>query len=217
MIENLKATGIVNLKRFNAAGVLVRKQMKQIKLVTLAILLGLASFVACAADDRFFKENQASKNGFMPAKDPLYVKECGSCHFPYSPGLLPARSWDLQLQRMGKHFGEAVGLNEATRTALRRYLTANAADVSPYEGSKAFMERIKADNIPYRLADVHLFRGMHTIIRAMIDTQPGIKVRKLTNCNGCHQGAEEGSFGLSELFVPGLTLRGYRGQPPDQR
>ncbi len=136
------------------------------KLVTLAILLGLASFVACAADDRFFKENEASKRGFMSAKDPLYVKECGSCHFPYSPGLLPARSWDLQLQRMGKHFGAAVGLDEATRTALRSYLIANAADVSPYEGFKAFMERV---------------------------------------------GAEEGSFGFSELLVPGLTLRGYRG------
>ncbi len=204
------------------------------KRVMLAILLGLASFVACAADDRFFKENEASKRGFMPAKDPLYVKECGSCHFPYSPGLLPARSWDLQLQRMGKHFGAAVGLDEATRTALRRYLTANAADVSPYEGSKAFMERIEADNIPYRLADVLLFRTMHTIMFAVIDEKPRIKVRKLpncdgclmleviqvksrikvsklTNCNGCHQGAEEGSFGLSELSVPGLT-RSYREQ-----
>ncbi len=177
------------------------------KLVMLAILLGLASFVACAADERFFKENEASKRGFMSAKDPLYVKECGSCHFPYSPGLLPARSWDLQLQRMGKHFGEAVGLNEATRTALRRYLTANAADVSPYEGSMAFMERIKADKIPYRLMEVPLFRTRHTVMLEMIDMQQRIKVRKLTNCNGCHQGAEEGSFGESELVVPGMSRR----------
>jgi hypothetical protein len=32
-----------------------------------------------------------------------------------------------------------------------------------------------------------------------------VKVRTLTNCNGCHQYALEGSFGTSELFIPGLT------------
>jgi hypothetical protein len=32
-----------------------------------------------------------------------------------------------------------------------------------------------------------------------------VKVRTLTNCNACHQEADEGSFGLTELYIPGLT------------
>jgi hypothetical protein len=30
-------------------------------------------------------------------------------------------------------------------------------------------------------------------------------VRRLTNCNACHQMADEGSFGNDELLIPGLT------------
>ena len=39
----------------------------------------------------------------------------------------------------------------------------------------------------------------------VINSKPRVKVRRLTNCNACHQGADEGSFGLLELLVPGLT------------
>jgi cytochrome c553 len=172
-----------------------------------AILLSLltVSLSAQAADDRFFKEKPGSMNGFLAARDPLYVKECGSCHFPYSPGLLPARSWERHFQRLDKHFGEIVQLNDATRASLRKFLTENAADVSPYEGSKTFMEQIKADKTPYRFSDVPLFHTMHRIVLAVIDAKPKIRERKLTNCSGCHQMADEGSFGLEELAIPGLT------------
>jgi hypothetical protein len=109
------------------------------------------------------------------------------------------------MDRMDKHFGEAVQLDDATRRAVQTYLTANAADVSPYEGSKIFMERVAASSTPYRFRDVFLFRTMHRIVLEVIDTKPKVKVRKLTNCNDCHQYAAEGSFGTSELFIPGLT------------
>jgi hypothetical protein len=109
------------------------------------------------------------------------------------------------MQRMDKHFGESLQLDAVTRRAIESYLTANAADVSPYEGSKAFMERVEPSSTPYRLRDILLFRTMHRIMLAVIETKPKVKVRKLTNCIDCHQYADEGSFGLSELLVPGLT------------
>ncbi|TRZ56674.1 MAG: hypothetical protein D4S02_15065, partial [Rhodocyclaceae bacterium] len=28
-----------------------------------------------------------------PNTNATYVKECGACHFPYQPALMPARSW----------------------------------------------------------------------------------------------------------------------------
>jgi hypothetical protein len=165
---------------------------------------------AWAADESYYKETPDSMNGFLAARDPVYVKECGSCHFPYSPGLLPARSWVRHMERLGKHFGEAVDLDEATRRSLQAYLTANAADVSPYAGSKTYMERVDPATTPYRLRDLFWFRTMHRIVLEVIGTKPRVKVRKLTNCNDCHQYADQGSFGLQELLIPGLTGQGNK-------
>jgi hypothetical protein len=165
-----------------------------------------ASFAAGAADDRFYKRTPDSMGGFLPATDAAYVKECGSCHFPYSPGLLPARSWIVQLDRMQKHFGENIQLSPEARAKLQEYLTKNAADVSPYEGSKIFMERIPASQTPYRLSNVFKFREMHTVVWEVINTKPKVRVKNLANCNACHSKAAEGSFGLDEMHVPGLYV-----------
>ena len=171
-------------------------------------LLGCAAGLAAhAANDRFFKERPDSRNGFLAATDPTYVKECGSCHFPYSPGLLPTRSWELHLARMEKHFGEQVSMSPQTAQAIRKYLLDNAADKSPFEGSQVVMERIDPKRTPYRFWDVPIFREMHRVMAEVIDRKPRIKVRTLTNCNGCHQGADGGSFGYEELLVPGLTVQ----------
>jgi hypothetical protein len=171
------------------------------------LALTAVALAAGAADDRFVKKTPDSMMGFLPAKDPLYMKECGTCHFPYSPGLLPARSWARQLDRMAtaKHFGESVELRADTRAKIQEYLTRNAADVSPYEGSRTFMERVSASQTPYRLADMPLFREMHTVMHEVINTKPKVKVRTLANCDACHRRAAEGSFGNDELYIPGLT------------
>ena len=173
--------------------------------LVLAACAALASLAAPAANDRFFKESSDSVNGFMPARDATYVKECGSCHFPYSPGLLPARSWERYVQRFDSHFGEKLGFDDATREKLRAYLVENAADRSPYEGSKVFMERIEKDRTPYRLSDVRLYREMHFIISRMVRTDGRVKVKTLGDCGACHQMAAEGSFGNSELAIPGIS------------
>ncbi|HUP30575.1 MAG TPA: hypothetical protein VM122_10415 [Usitatibacter sp.] len=171
-----------------------------------AALAFAAALPALAANDRFYKEAPGSMNGFMPARDALYVKECGSCHFPYSPGLLPARSWELYGKRFDKHFGDSLNLSPETHAAIMKYLVDNAADRSKYEGSMTFMERIDPQRTPYRFRDVPLFMEMHRVIVEVIDKKPKVKVRKLSNCNGCHQGADEGSFGYEELVIPGLTV-----------
>ncbi|MEO5695028.1 MAG: hypothetical protein ABIQ72_17975 [Usitatibacter sp.] len=183
-----------------------------------AVLLSIAIIgtSAHAASDRFYKEKPSSMNGFLADKDPTYLKECGSCHFPYSPGLLPARSWELHLTRLDRHFGETVNLPPASLSAVRKYLTDNAADKSPYDGSIAFMERIK-DKTPYRLLDVPTMREMHRIILAVIDRRAKIKVRTLTNCSACHTYADEGSFGIEEMLVPGLSVQRKAEQRPLSR
>ena len=172
---------------------------------SLLVATAFAGTSAVASHERFHKATKDSKDGFFAATDPTYVKECGSCHFAYSPGLLPARSWNLHMDRLEKHFGEVVTLQPATRDTIKRYLVENAADVSPYEGSQYFMAKIKADATPYRFMEVPLYREMHRIIQEVISIKTKVKVRTLTNCNACHQFATEGSFATSEMYVPGLT------------
>ena len=184
--------------------------MTPFRLLATALFLaaGFAGSGALASHERFHKDSPDSKGGFLAATDPTYLKECGSCHFAYSPGLMPARSWDLHMERLEKHFGEVVALAPGTRETIRRYLVENAADRSPYEGSQYFMAKIDAGATPYRFMDVPLYREMHRIIREVISIKSKVKVRTLTNCNGCHQLAGEGSFATSELFIPGLTPPG---------
>ena len=174
-----------------------------IRILLLAVLA--AALPAGAANDLFWKDKPGSMNGFIAATDPTYRKECGSCHFAYSPGLLPARSWERHMSRLEKHFGENVAIAEPARTTILRYLTENAADQSPYNGSKVMMERVEPGQTPYRFMDVPLFREMHRIVLEVINRKQKLKVRTLTNCDACHQWAPEGSFGNSELLVPGLT------------
>ena len=171
----------------------------------LTVFTALATGSALAANDLFQKDSANPRNGFLQATDPIYMKECGACHFAYSPGLLPARSWELHLTRLEKHFGESVVLPEPAREGIRRYLTENAADRSDYAGSQIFLERLDAKVTPYRLMDVPTYRQAHRIILEVISIKTKVKVRTLTNCNACHQYAPEGSFGNRELFVPGLT------------
>ena len=46
---------------------------------------------------------------------------------------------------------------------------------------------------------------MHRVMHEVISTKPKVKVRTMTNCNACHQKAEEGSFGNAGLYIPGLA------------
>ena len=61
-----------------------------------AALLGMSS-ASFSADNEpgFFSRifGGAKAPGVAPVENPQYLEECGSCHFPYQPGLLPARSW----------------------------------------------------------------------------------------------------------------------------
>lgn len=178
---------------------------------------GAALVLACAlpahaANDRFWKE-AGPMNGFEPVTDATYRKECGSCHTAYLPGLFPARSWELHMSRLDKHFGEIVSLSPDAHAHIRNYLAQHAADRSKFEGSLTFMERIEPDKTPYRFNDVPIFREMHRIIREVIDRRAKVRVRNTTNCQACHQMAEEGSFGTEEMFIPGLTPEARKAKP----
>jgi hypothetical protein len=178
-----------------------------------AIALLAAGSAAFGADDRFVKEKPGSMNGFMVVENQTYLKECGACHFAYLPGLMPARNWEAVMTSLDKHFGENVQLPEPTRAALARYLTDNAADRSPYEGSKWLNENIPAGRTTRRLTAIPFIAFKHTVVMEAIARNFSITVRKLTNCQQCHTEIENGSIGIMELYIPGLTKANIIKEP----
>jgi hypothetical protein len=172
---------------------------------TVAVLAGmLLSQQSVAADNRYDPTQYGGKGGFAPVTNEVYAKECGSCHFAYLPGFLPARSWDAILAKTDSHFGESLGLSSETLQTLQNYLRENAADHSDRKGPEQLMTRQPADVTPLRVTDIHMMRRNHVVVREVLRTNATVKVRSLTNCDGCHRGAKNGSFALRELEVPGL-------------
>jgi len=172
-------------------------------MLMLSLCWVLSSAPALAIDDRFNPKSY-EKGGFAPVSDATYTKECGGCHFAYLPGMLPARSWE-KLFSGSDHFGEALALDPAVAADIRRYLVENAADRSSYRGSEAILYRLADGATPVRITQLPVMRQRHYVVENVVDITPKAPVKKLTNCNDCHERAAAGSFAYQEIVVPGVT------------
>lgn len=128
-----------------------------------------------------------------PNTSPTYVKECGACHFPYQPGLLPERSWRRIMGTLGDHFGENAELKISEREAILTYLTAGAADHADNTRSREVMATLKPSEVPTRVTSVLYTGGIHG---GFLDPKfLGIpRVKTLADCAACHPKAPQGRF-----------------------
>ncbi|MGQ9860823.1 MAG: diheme cytochrome c [Thiobacillaceae bacterium] len=132
---------------------------------------------------------------------PLYVKECGSCHTAYAPGLLPARSWQKMMNELDNHFGEDASLAEPERLAILRWLTDFAAD-NP--NANMLMRRIAASiprgAAPQRITETRLFSFQHDEVPTHFWKRA--KIGSKANCGACHTRANEGRYPEREVRIP---------------
>jgi hypothetical protein len=173
------------------------------------ILLGTLTAVLAGADDHVAREGhrERKRDGLKheqelcvaPVTDATYRETCGSCHFAYQPGLLPARSWEGIMARLEDHFGESVDLEPDAKAAISGYLQTNAAENSSEECSGKIMRSLKGA-IPGRVTEVpHIIRKHHEV-------SPDILKRKsigsLSNCAACHKTAEQGVYDDDQVIIP---------------
>lgn len=163
----------------------------------------LLALPAHGVDDRF-NPGKYENGGFAPVHDPAYAKECGSCHFTYLPGMLPARSWHALLAGANEHFGESLALSPEMARHIEEYLVSNAADRSKYRGSELMLYRLEAGVTPLRVTSMPVMHQRHQVVRTLLGS-PKSPVRNLTNCDSCHERAAAGSFAYEEIVVPGVT------------
>ncbi len=143
--------------------------------------------------------------------NPVYDKECGSCHFPYQAGWLPERSWRKLMSSLNSHFGENAEINPAARENVMKYLTSNAADRATNARSREIMAVIKPDETPVSLTKVLYVGGIHGgFLDRSFEGKPEAKT--LAQCTLCHQKAQRGWFSAVTYTI---TDRSFRSEDTD--
>ncbi len=133
----------------------------------------------------------------------LYKEECGSCHFPFQPGFLPASSWQEMMQGLDDHFGENAELSEQANQQITQFLLSNAAGEVNREIPNKVMWSLRYTPQPKRITDTAFFRHEHREI------PPGVMQRRenllsFANCDSCHTRALQGSYNEHEIRIPGI-------------
>jgi len=137
-----------------------------------------------------------------PVTNKLYANECGSCHFAYQPGWLPARSWQHMMDTLDDHFGENAELDDLERREITRYLIANAADRASRPQSRWVLRSLDGKEPPMRISELRYIRHEHDEIPGrLIEGNP--RVRSRSNCQACHTQADKGFFDEHSVSIPG--------------
>ena len=169
----------------------------------LLMLVGVAGIAS--ADDGFYSWllTLDRKGEIAPLVNETYKEECGSCHFPYQPGLLPSRSWKklLSPSALEDHFGENAELDEDVRLQLLAVLEKSAAETSYYKRSRKIMASLK-DATPLRITEVPYIQRAHHEVPARL-IKKNDKVKSLSYCDACHQKADKGIYDDDTVSIPG--------------
>jgi len=123
----------------------------------------------------------------VPMPQP-YVQECGSCHAPFPPGLLPRESWQRLMGDLPRHFGTDASLDAAAQRSLSAWLVGHAST------------RLRSAPPQDRLTQTDWFRREHREVPAAAWTRGSIK--SAANCGACHAGAAVGAYDEHAVRIP---------------
>lgn len=121
-----------------------------------------------------------------PVND-TWKTECGACHVPYPPRLLPARSWRVVMGGLDRHFGTDASLDPQTAAEVAAFLDRHAG-------------RDRGDPATMRVTETAWFRRKHREIPAAAWGRPAVKGP--ANCAACHPAAARGDYDEDAVRVP---------------
>jgi len=139
----------------------------------------------------------------VPVDNKQYQDECGSCHFAYQPGLLPAKSWEKLLtpEALSNHFGVNAELEKDVLNLIHDYAIAKAADKSYHKRSRKIAQSTAQVEAPLRITEVYYIKRKHQKIPENMITQ-NIDVKSLSYCDACHTQAAQGVFEADTVNIP---------------
>lgn len=151
--------------------------------------------VLCAFVGSLFAQDVA------PVDNQLYIKECGSCHFAYQPGLLPSSSWNKIMSNLENHYNNDASISSANLQTLTKYLNDNSAEKNmQYKRSNKIVSSLAKDQIPESISTTPYMIRKHNEIKKSLITQP--EVKGLFNCIACHKTADKGNYGERDINIP---------------
>ncbi|MFN3076951.1 MAG: cytochrome b/b6 domain-containing protein [Alphaproteobacteria bacterium] len=134
--------------------------------------------------------------------DPLYAEECGACHGPIHPSLLPNASWRAVMETLEDHFGENAVLSRDSDARITAWLEANAAETWDTEAAWRYRNVSTAE--PRRITATAYWVRKHEGI------EPSVFARKSVggkaNCAACHKDAQSGLFADQSIAIPKETM-----------
>lgn len=156
-------------------------------LMTMSLLTAITYLVIAISSQT---ANAGSKN-LMPSNvPPVYKQECGSCHIPYPPALLPKESWVEIMNGLQKHYGTDASLSQQEVIQISSWLNSHAGTY----------KRVKEAPPENRITKSGWFEKKHRKISSREFLSPAVK--SPSNCNACHKNAEQGNFDDDEVRIP---------------
>jgi len=134
-----------------------------------------------------------------PVNNPIYIQECGDCHFAYQPELLPSGSWEKIITGFDDHFGEEIEMDTDSKKLISDYLQSNAAEKSPAKRAAKIMKCL-GKRTPLRISQIPYILQKHNEIKPEVYKRES--VGSLSNCPACHKTAEEGIYDDDHAVIP---------------
>jgi len=132
----------------------------------------------------------ASGPKLAPPTNAAWKAECGSCHVPYPPRLLPAESWRALMDGLDRHFGTDATLDTAAATSIRAFLETNAGTRRDVSSTQSRL----------RITETRWFVREHDGVPAAV--WRSAKVKTAANCAACHAAADQGRFSEHDVRIP---------------
>ena len=149
----------------------------------------------------FADSYSSGRTDVAPVNNQLYIKECGSCHFPYQPGLLPTNSWKKMMVNLDKHFETDATLAPEDFVTLSKYLNDNSAEKNmQYKRSNRIVSSLLPGQVADSISTTPYMVQKHREIRKDLITQPDVK--GLFNCMACHTTADKGIYSERAINIP---------------
>ena len=125
------------------------------------------------------------------ALTPAYQQECGGCHTPFPPGMLPTASWQRLMADLPHHYGTDASLDPKLAASLSAWLGEHAGTFKRVGNTAPPQDRITLSQG---------FMREHREIAASTWALPAVK--SATNCSACHPQADKGNFNEHDIRIP---------------
>lgn len=172
------------------------------RLLGAALLAGLAAAGWYSFRGYAYDTPERPYRPFVSAALPqhsAWQEECGGCHLPYHPALLPARSWRALLAGQTDHFGEDLALTPQTLAALGAYAERNAAEAALSEAAWYIGTTTPTSTVPLRITRTAYWQERHAGIQSHYWRSAEVEAY---NCDACHFDAADGTFEDAAMRLP---------------